>query len=198
VPQTCRNGWRVLSVPCSQPFSGLLHSNITHSVHVRNKKNALCGQHVHPTARQSVRDLTSETNSASDCQNITYGGSPQTVFAQVSSAKNRLSHHYVLLKGVTETVRETVDISGPSWIEVHKNYSVAFFCFFNNQSDALINYQNLFCHKTLHVSGIFCAHHQEFSTVHSALVSFMKVFDDRFQAESGWNCSILTLLGNGH
>ena len=26
-----------------------------------------------------------------------------------------------------------------------------------------------------------------FSTVHSALVSFMQVFDNRFQAESGWN-----------
>jgi hypothetical protein len=39
----------------------------------------------------------------------------------------------------------------------------------------------------LHVSGIFSAHHQAFSTVHSALVSFMQVFDDRFQAESGWN-----------
>jgi len=33
----------------------------------------------------------------------------------------------------------------------------------------------LFCHKTLHVSGNFFAHHQEFSTVHSALVSFMQV-----------------------
>jgi hypothetical protein len=30
--------------------------------------------------------------------------------------------------------------------------------------------------KTLRVSGIFFAHHQEFSTVHSALVSFMQVF----------------------
>jgi len=40
-------------------------------------------------------------------------------------------------------------------------------------------------HKTVHVSGIFSAHHQEFSTVHSALVSFMHVYDDRFQAESG-------------
>ena len=59
--------------------------------------------------------------------------------------------------------------------------------FLNNQPDALI-IQILFCHKTLHVSGIFSAHHQEFSTVHSALVSFMQVFDDRFQAESGWNC----------
>jgi hypothetical protein len=33
----------------------------------------------------------------------------------------------------------------------------------------------------------------EFSTVHSTLVSFVQVYDDRFQAESGWNCSsILT------
>jgi hypothetical protein len=55
--------------------------------------------------------------------------------------------------------------------------------FFNNQQDALI-IQNLFCHKTLHVSGNFSAHHQEFSTVHSALVSFMQVFDDHFQADS--------------
>ena len=37
--------------------------------------------------------------------------------------------------------------------------------------------------KTLHVSGIFSVHHQGFSTVHSALVSFVQVFDDRFQAE---------------
>jgi len=37
---------------------------------------------------------------------------------------------------------------------------------------------------TLNVSGIFSAHHQEFYTVHSPLVSFVQVFDDRFQAES--------------
>ena len=36
--------------------------------------------------------------------------------------------------------------------------------------------------KTLHVSGIFSAHHQEFSTVHSALLC----------------SSILTLLRSGH
>jgi hypothetical protein len=61
------------------------------------------------------------------------------------------------------------------------------------------DYPYLFCYKTLHVSSIFFAHHQEFSTVHSALVSFMQGFDDRFQAESGWNCiSIPILLGNGH
>ena len=58
--------------------------------------------------------------------------------------------------------------------------------FLNNQPDALI-IQILFCYKTLHVSGISSAHHQEFSTVYSALVSFMQVSDDRFQAESGWN-----------
>ena len=57
-----------------------------------------------------------------------------------------------------------------------------FFFFSNNQPDALI-IQNLFCHKTVHVSGNFFAHHQEFSSVHSALLSFMQVLDDRFQAE---------------
>ena len=46
--------------------------------------------------------------------------------------------------------------------------------FLNNQPDALI-IPILFCYKTLHVSGIFSAHHQEFSTVHSALVIFMHV-----------------------
>jgi len=53
------------------------------------------------------------------------------------------------------------------------------------EPDALI-IQILFCYKTLHISRIFSAHHQEFSTVNSALGSFMRVFDDRFQAESGW------------
>ena len=55
--------------------------------------------------------------------------------------------------------------------------------FLNNQPDALI-VPILLRYKTLHVSGIFSAHHQEFSTVHSALVRFMQVSDDRFQAES--------------
>jgi hypothetical protein len=57
--------------------------------------------------------------------------------------------------------------------------------FLNNQQDALI-IQIYFVIK-LHVSGILSVHHQEFSTVPSALVSFMQVFDHRFQAESGWN-----------
>ena len=59
--------------------------------------------------------------------------------------------------------------------------------FLTNQPGALI-IPILFCYKTLHVSGIFSVHHREFSTVHSALVSFVQVFDDRIQAESGWNC----------
>jgi len=34
---------------------------------------------------------------------------------------------------------------------------------------------------------------RSYLTVHSALVRFIQVFDDSFQAESGWNCSsILT------
>jgi len=45
--------------------------------------------------------------------------------------------------------------------------------FLNNEPDALI-IPILFCYKTLHVSGIFSARHQEFSTVHSTLVSFMQ------------------------
>jgi hypothetical protein len=42
--------------------------------------------------------------------------------------------------------------------------------FLDNQPDSLI-IPILFCYKTLHVSGIFSTHHQEFFTVHSALVS---------------------------
>jgi hypothetical protein len=48
-------------------------------------------------------------------------------------------------------------------------------------------------YKTLYVSVIFSAHHQEFSTVHSALVSFMQVLMTVFKQSS-----ILTLLGNRH
>ena len=46
--------------------------------------------------------------------------------------------------------------------------------FLNNQPDALI-IPILFCYKNLHVVGISFAHHHEFSTVHSALVSFMQI-----------------------
>jgi len=53
---------------------------------------------------------------------------------------------------------------------------------------------NLFCYKTLHVSGIFSAHHQEFSTVHSAPVISMPVYDGRLQSKSEWNSIIPNLF----
>ena len=57
--------------------------------------------------------------------------------------------------------------------------------FLNNQPDALI-IQILFCYKTLHVSGIFSAHYQEFSCTFGT-GKLHAGFDDRFQAQSGWN-----------
>jgi hypothetical protein len=57
--------------------------------------------------------------------------------------------------------------------------------FLNNQPGALII--QIYSVIKLRVSGILSAHHQEFSTVHSALVNFIQVFDDRFQAQSGLN-----------
>jgi len=56
--------------------------------------------------------------------------------------------------------------------------------FLNNQPDTPI-IQIYSVIKLYMFSGIFFAHHQEFSTVHTALVSFMQIFYDRFQAESG-------------
>ena len=72
--------------------------------------------------------------------------------------------------------------------------------FLNNQPDAIIN-PNLFCYKTLHVSGIVFAHHQEFSTVHSALLSFMQVLmtaskqnQFQFHPDSAWKRSSETCM----
>ena len=58
------------------------------------------------------------------------------------------------------------------------------FLFLNNQPDALI-IQIYSVIKFYMFRVILSAHHQEFPTVHSALVSFMQVFEDPFQAESG-------------
>jgi len=71
------------------------------------------------------------------------------------------------------------------------------YLFLNNQPDAL-TIPNLFCYNNLHVSGIFSAHHQEFSTVHSALLSFMQVSEDRFQATVRMEllCSLLRRVSN--
>jgi hypothetical protein len=41
----------------------------------------------------------------------------------------------------------------------------------NNQQDAS-SIQILFCHKTLHVLGIYCAHHLELPAVHMAVGMF--------------------------
>ena len=68
--------------------------------------------------------------------------------------------------------------------------------FLNNQQDALI-IQFYSVIKRYIFRSIFSAHHQEFSTVHLALVSFMQVFDDRFQAQSGcsaWKRSSKTYM----
>jgi hypothetical protein len=65
--------------------------------------------------------------------------------------------------------------------------------FLNNQPDAPIiqiySVIKLYMFRASSLSIIM-----EFSTVHSTLVSFMQVFDDHFQAESGWNAG-WTLLG---
>jgi hypothetical protein len=63
---------------------------------------------------------------------------------------------------------------------------IAIDIFSNNQPGAP-TIQILFCYKNPHASGIPAANRQESPTVHSALVSFMQVSNDRFQAESGWN-----------
>jgi hypothetical protein len=48
--------------------------------------------------------------------------------------------------------------------------------FFLIKTNRCTNFPNLFCQETLHVSGSSSAHHQEFSTVHSALVYVMQVW----------------------
>jgi hypothetical protein len=52
-------------------------------------------------------------------------------------------------------------------------------------TDALSS-QIYFCQETLHVSGSFSAHHQEFSTVHSALVYVIKL---QFHPGRAWKLS---------
>jgi hypothetical protein len=68
--------------------------------------------------------------------------------------------------------------------------------FLNNQPYALI-IPILFYYENLHVSGISSAHHQESSTVHSALANFMQVSDDCLQAEAGFHPDSVQ-VSNGH
>jgi hypothetical protein len=48
--------------------------------------------------------------------------------------------------------------------------------FLFNKTNRRTNFANLFLQETLHVSGSSSAHHQEFYTVHSALVYVMQVW----------------------
>ena len=69
--------------------------------------------------------------------------------------------------------------------------------FLSNKTNRRTNFSKLifFCQETLHVSSSSYAHHQEFSTVHSALVYVMQVLWQLSSAWPGWNCSsILDVL----
>jgi hypothetical protein len=55
-----------------------------------------------------------------------------------------------------------------------------------NKNKRRTNFPNLFYQETLHVSGSSSAHHQEFSTVHSALVYVMHVWWQF--SSSTWSC----------
>ena len=50
------------------------------------------------------------------------------------------------------------------------------YTFLFNKTNRSNNSPNLFCRETLHILGSSSAHHQEFSTVHSALVYVMQVW----------------------
>ena len=54
------------------------------------------------------------------------------------------------------------------------------------------NFSNLFWNETLHVSDSSSVHHQEFSTVHTAMVYVIQVFQTtREQDQDGTGCSSL-------
>ena len=48
----------------------------------------------------------------------------------------------------------------------------------------------LFCHEILHVSGIYCAHHQELSAVHVAI----GMFRAGYVAAAYYQCFFLSFL----
>ena len=61
-------------------------------------------------------------------------------------------------------------------------------------------FSNLFWYRTLHVSDRFTVHHQESSTVHTAIGICHTVYADCLLARSGWNCSfiLISLADNEH
>jgi len=58
--------------------------------------------------------------------------------------------------------------------------------FLYNKPTRCTNFSNLFWKETLHVSDNSSVHHQEFFTVHTAMVYVIQVADS-LQAGSGWN-----------
>jgi hypothetical protein len=86
------------------------------------------------------------------------------------------------LKNIGQTQRKNYLQISRLQYRLYINVTVHHSRFIFNETTRRSNYPILFCHKTLHVSGIFSVHHQEFSAVHSALVIFMQVFDVHFQA----------------
>jgi len=59
-------------------------------------------------------------------------------------------------------------------------------------------FSNLFWYRTLHVSDRFTAHHQESSTVYTAIGICHTGYAECLLAESGWNCSsiLISLAGS--
>ena len=115
----------------------------------------------------------------------------------------RLQYNYEKLRHVS-SLRVRTTALGETWTNILMLAKTKVFpdFFLNNQPDPLI-IPNLFCHKTLHVSGNFCAHHQECSTVHSALVIFMHVMwplpsrvrmELQFHPDSAWKRSSETCM----
>ena len=106
------------------------------------------------------------------------------------SDMNLLQRHFDHRKSHTDWSR--IELGPQQWKELNHTYMllcIVIDFFWNNQTDAPII--QIYCYKT-HVSGFVSARHQEFSIVHSALLSFMQVFDGRFQPESGPTANIKT------
>jgi len=55
------------------------------------------------------------------------------------------------------------------------------------------NFSNLFWNETLHVSDSSSVHHQEFFTVHTAMVYVIQVYW-QLTSRIRWNCSSIVIL----
>jgi hypothetical protein len=80
------------------------------------------------------------------------------------------SHSFVFAFNQTPFVQFYVHVTA-----LHRNK------FLFNKTNRRTNFTNLFCQETVHVSGTSSAHHQAFSTVHSALVYVMQVLMTAFK-----------------